>query len=280
MVRFSPVRQWPQRQLKGVGFMDSRQAALAFMDAGQGILDRIRATQMDNIEAAAQVFADSIGQGGLVHLFGTGHSRIPVEEIFPRHGSFPGFHPIIDLSMTFHTQVVGSNGQRQAMFIEKMEGLGEEILRNFVFRTYDSFMIFSNSGVNNVVMDVAIGAKERGMKVIGVVSVEHCLATSPRHKSGKRLPDVCDITIDNCTPAGDALVQIDGLEYPVGPGSTLGYAAIVNAMKCSLAQKLTDMGKPPLVLTSGVLIGGEKSAELFEKTYDDYRDRVKQVYGG
>lgn len=260
--------------------MDSRQAALAFMDAGQQIMDRIRATQMDNIEAAAQACADSIGQGGLVHLFGTGHSRIPVEEMFPRHGSFPGFHPIIDLSMTFHTQVVGSNGQRQAMYIEKMEGLGEQILRNFVFRTYDSFLIFSNSGVNNVIMDVAIGAKERGMKVIGVVSVEHCLATPPRHKSGKRLPDVCDITLDNCTPAGDALVQIDGLDYPVGPGSTIGYAAIVNALKCAVAQKLVDMGQPPLVLTSGVLIGGEKSAELFERTYDDYRDRVKKVYGG
>ena len=260
--------------------MDSRQAALAFMDAAGQIMDRIRATQMDNIEAAAQVCADSIGQGGLAHLFGTGHSRIPVEEMFPRHGSFPGFHPIIDLSMTFHTQVVGSNGQRQAMYIEKMEGLGEQILRNFVFRTYDCFFVFSNSGVNNVIMDVAIGAKERGMKVIGVVSVEHCLATPPRHKSGKRLPDVCDITLDNCTPAGDALVHIDGLDYPVGPGSTIGYAAIVNALKCSLAQKLTDMGQPPLVLTSGVLIGSEASAELFERIYDDYRERVKKVYGG
>jgi uncharacterized phosphosugar-binding protein len=260
--------------------MDSRQAALAFMDGAQTILDRIRATQMDNIEAGAQVCADSIGQNGLVNLFGTGHSRIPVEEMFPRHGSFPGFHPIIDLSTTFHTQVVGANGQRQAMYIEKMEGLGEQVLRNFVFRTYDSFIIFSNSGVNNLIMDVAIGAKERGMKVIGVVSVEHCLATTPRHKSGKRLPDVSDITIDNCTPAGDALVTIDGLEYPVGPGSTIGYAAIVNALKSAVAAKLTAMGKPPLVLTSGVLIGGEKSAELFERTYDDYRDRVKQVYGG
>ncbi|MBZ0283236.1 MAG: SIS domain-containing protein [Anaerolineae bacterium] len=260
--------------------MDSQQAALAFMDAAQRILDAIRTTQMDKIEQSAQICANSIGQDGLVHLFGTGHSRIPVEEMFPRHGSFPGFHPIIDLSMTFHTQVVGSNGQRQAMLIEKMEGLGEAILRNFVFRTYDSFMIFSNSGVNNVIMDVAIGAKERGMKVIGIVSVEHCLATAPRHKSGLRLPDVCDITIDNCTPSGDALVEIEGLEYPVGPGSTIGYTAIVNALKCAVAQKLTAMGKPPLVLTSGVLIGGEKSAELFERTYDDFRDRVKQVYGG
>ncbi|MBL8116652.1 MAG: SIS domain-containing protein [Anaerolineae bacterium] len=260
--------------------MDSKAAALAYMDAAQKITDAIRATQMDKIEAAAQVCADSIGQGGLAHLFGTGHSRIPVEEIFPRHGSFPGFHPIIDLSLTFHTQVVGANGQRQAMLIEKMEGLGEAILRNFVFRTYDCFLIFSNSGVNNVIMEVALGAKARGMKVISVVSMEHCLATAARHKSGLRLPDVSDITIDNCTPSGDALVKLDGLDYPVGPGSTIGYALIVNALKVAVAQKLTAMGQPPLVLTSGVLIGSEESATLFERTYDDYRERVKKVYGG
>ena len=161
-----------------------------------------------------------------------------------------------------------------------MEGLGEAILRNFVFRPYDCFLVFSNSGVNNVVMDVALGAKQRSMKVIGIVSLEHCLATPARHKSGLRLPDVADITIDNCTPAGDALAHIAGLEYPVGPGSTIGFAAVVNAIKCSVARKLIDMGQSPLVLTSGVLIGSEKSADLFERTYDDYRERVKKVYGG
>ncbi len=260
--------------------MDSTQVSLQYFDAAQKIVDAVRSTQMGKIEEAAQLCADSIGQGGLVHLFGTGHSRIPVEEMFPRHGSFPGFHPIIDLSMTFHTQVVGSNGQRQAMLIEKMEGLGDAILQNFVFRPYDTFMIFSNSGVNNVIMDVALGAKARGMKVIGVVSVDHCMATAPRHKSGKRLIDVSDIVLDNCTPKGDALVEVEGLEYPVGPGSTIGYTLIVNAIKVAVAQKLTAMGQPPLVLTSSVLIGSDKSNELFERTYDDYRDRVKKVYGG
>ncbi len=255
-------------------------AALKFMHAAQGLLDKIQATQQPNIEQAAQICTDSILQGGLVHLFGTGHSRIPVEEMFPRHGSFPGFHPIVELSMTFHNPVVGANGQRQAMLIEKMEGLGETILQNFVFRPYDSFLIFSNSGVNNVVMDVAIGAKARGMKVMSVVSLEHCLATLPKHASQKRLPDVCDVTIDNCTPAGDSMVTIEGLDYPVSPGSTLAYAVIVNAMKAAIAEKLTQAGHPPLVLTSSVLIGSEKSAEIFERTYDDYRARVAKVYGG
>jgi uncharacterized phosphosugar-binding protein len=214
-----------------------------------------------------------------VHLFGTGHSRIPVEEIFPRHGSFPGFHPIVELSLTHHTQVVGANGQRQAMYIEKLEGFGEVILRNFVFGPHDSFMVFSNGGVNGVVIDVALGAKARGMPLIAVISVEHCQASSARHSSGQRLIDIADVTIDNCSPAGDALVHVPGLEYPVGPGSTVGYAIVVNALKCLVAAELTRRGQPPLVLTSGVLIGSQASAELFDRTYDDYRSRVAQVYG-
>ena len=252
--------------------------ALAYLEGAQAILDRIRETQLEPIGQAAAICADSIAAGGLVHLFGTGHSRIPVEEIFPRHGSFPGFHPIVELSLTHHTQVVGANGQRQAMFLERVEGLGEVILRNFAFGAHDSFMVFSNGGVNEVVIDVALGAKRRGMPVIAVVSLDHCRASQPRHSSGQRLPDIADVTIDNCSPAGDALVQVAGLEYPVGPGSTVGYAAVVNMVKVLVAAELTRRGQPPLVLTSSVLIGGAASAELFERTYDDYRARVAQVY--
>lgn len=252
--------------------------ALAYLDAAQAIIERIRATQMPGISAAARICADSIASKGLVHLFGTGHSRIAIEETFPRHGSFPGFHPIVELSLTYHNQVVGANGQRQAMFLENVEGFGEVILRNFVFSAKDSFIIFSNSGVNGVVIDVALGARRRGLPVIAVVSLEHSLASAPRHSSGKRLPDIADVTIDNCAPAGDALVRVPGLEYPVGPGSTLGYAAVVNALKCLVAAELTERGQPPLVITSSVLIGQQAATELFERTYDDYRARVAQVY--
>lgn len=254
--------------------------ALEYLDAAERIVRRVRETQMAAIAEAARICAGSIAAGGLVHLFGTGHSRIPVEEIFPRHGSFPGFHPIVELSLTFHNQVVGANGQRQAMFLEKLEGFGEVILRNFVFGPHDSFVVFSNSGVNGVVIDVALGAKARGMPVIAVVSLDHCLASAPKHSSGKRLPDVADVTLDNCTPRGDALVQVPGLEYPVGPGSTIGYAAVVNALKCLVAADLAARGQPPRVLTSSVLIGSERSAALFDETYDEYRARIARVYAG
>src|SRR5262249_16266892 len=133
--------------------------------------------------------------------------NVPAPWQFPR---FPHHcRTFADLSQSGR----GANGQRQAMYLEKLEGFGEVILRNFVFGPHGSFMVFSNSGVNGVVIDVALGAKERGMPLIGVVSMAHCLASPVKHSSGKRLPDIADVTLDNCTPVGDAMVHVEGLEY-------------------------------------------------------------------
>jgi uncharacterized phosphosugar-binding protein len=255
------------------------QAAWKYMDAAQMILTRLRDTQMERIEQAAEICARTIANKGLVHMFGTGHSRIFVEEMFPRHGSFPGFHPIVELSLTYHNLVVGSNGQRQAMFLEHIEGFGQVILRNFVLKEPDSFLIFSNSGVNEVVIDVALEAKRLHLPVIAVVSMDHCLSSPVAHSSGKRLPDIADVSIDNCTPAGDAMVTVEGLADPVGPGSTIGAAAVTNALKCAVAEKLTQMGHPPVVLTSSYFLGVEGSRRRFDECYDDYRARVQKVYG-
>jgi uncharacterized phosphosugar-binding protein len=255
------------------------EAVRSYLEAAEGILERIRSTQLEAIEQAAEICTRTIAGEGLVHLFGTGHSRIFIEEMYPRHGSFPGFHPIVELSLTYHNQVVGANGQRQAMFIERVEGLGEKILRNFVLAPPDSFIVFSNSGVNQVVVEVGLQVVQRGLPLIAVVSMEHCLASEPRHSSGRRLPDIADVTIDNCTPAGDALVCIPGLEDPVGPGSTVGGSLVTNALKVAIAQKLTAEGSPPLVLTSSLFIGREKSDQRFEASYDDYRRRVRRVFG-
>ena len=256
-----------------------KNAAIEYLNQAQAILERIRLTQMEPIERAAEVCTRSIAGDGLVHLFGTGHSRIFVEEMFPRHGSFPGFHPIVELSLTYHNLVVGSNGQRQAMFLEHVEGFGQVIMRNFVFAEPDCFLIFSNSGINEVVIDVALEAKQKKMPVLAVVSIEHCTASTALHSSGNKLIDIADIVIDNCTPGGDALVRVEGLADPVGPGSTIGAAAVTNALKCCVAEKLAALGKPPIVLTSSFFIGKEASQQRFDDCYDDYRARVQRVYG-
>src|SRR3954449_4883705 len=136
---------------------------MSYIDEAQALLDRIAGTQAEAIETASQWCAQAIGSDGLVHLFGTGHSRIPVEEMFPRYGSFPGFNPMVELSMTFHTQVVGANGQRQAMFIERTPGLAEVILSNFTFGPNDMLMVFSAGGTTAVPVEMARGARRRGV---------------------------------------------------------------------------------------------------------------------
>src|SRR5215216_3592247 len=205
--------------------------AMRFVDQAAALLERIASTQADAIEQASQWCADAIAADGLVHLFGTGHSRIPVEEMFPRYGSFPGFNPIVELSMTFHTQVVGANGQRQAMFIERTPGLAEVILSNFMFGPKDVMIVFSAGGTTAVPIEMAQGARRRGLPVVAVTSVQHSLEAEPGHSSGTRLLDHADVVVDLCTPPGDALVTVDGLDTPVGPGSTIAAVAIANELK-------------------------------------------------
>src|SRR3954470_2645871 len=157
--------------------------SMPFLSAARLLLDRL-AAQTEALDRASQICAEAIGEGGLVPPFGPGHSRIPVEELFPRYGSYPGFNPIVELSMTFHTQVVGANGQRQAMFIERVEGLAEKILANFELGPPDAMIVFSVGGTTAVPIEMAMGARERGLKVVAVTAVEHSRAGTSGHSSG------------------------------------------------------------------------------------------------
>ncbi|CAN5794995.1 hypothetical protein BH24CHL6_BH24CHL6_06450 [soil metagenome] len=241
------------------------------------LLERLAASQADVIEEASQWCAEAIAAGGLVHLFGTGHSRIPVEEMFPRYGSYPGFNPMVELSMTFHTQVVGTNGQRQAMFIERMPGLAEVILSNFEFGPQDVLMVFSASGLTAVPVEMARGGRARGLRVIAVTSVAQSMSTEPDTAAAGRLLDEADLVIDLCTPEADAMVSIEGLQTPVGPGSTLAAVAIVNCIKVRVAELLTQRGAMPPVITRASVVGAERSRALFEQAYREHARRIARA---
>ncbi len=249
-----------------------------YLAAVKAAVDRIESTQLESIRAAAQWCAGAILKGRLVHVFGTGHSRMAVEEIFPRYGSFPGFHPIVELSMTYHNAVVGANGQRQAMFLENVQGFGNVLWKNFKTSPDDVLLAISTSGSNAVTIDVALEAKALGMRVVALVSLEQAKASLSKHASGQKLPDVADLTLDHGSPAGDAAVWAPGLETPISPLSTVTSAIVVNLLKAETATILAGAGAPPLVLTAACHVGDERSKLLFEQTYDDYRRRVGVLY--
>jgi uncharacterized phosphosugar-binding protein len=255
-------------------------AALTWLASARELLDRLAETQSAAIEEVSRLCADVIAGGGLVHMFGTGHSRIAVEEMFPRYGSYPGFSPMIELSLTFHTQVVGANGQRQAMFIERVEGLADAILANFELRPDDAMMVFSASGSSAVPIEIALGARARRLPVVAVTSREQSLAGRPEHSSGTRLLDHADLVLDLCTPPADALVSIDGLETPLGPGSTIAAVALVNAVKVRTAELLVARGAMPPVLTSAAVVGERESARLFDAAYAEHARRAARALRG
>ena len=235
-------------------------------------------SQKDEISTAALWFSETILAGRMVHLFGSGHSRIMVEEIWPRYGSFPGFNPIVELSLTYHNNVVGANGQRQAMFLENVPGLAERILRNFRLSEKDTALIISSSGCNIVPVEMAELFQQKKVKVVALITKKHSEKSTSRRVDGKKLSDFADLVLDTGAPVGDSMIYVDGLETPVSPGSTVGGIMIVNSIKAEVARLLTAAGQPPKVLTAGAIVGAEKAKDLFEAAYDEHAVRMTALY--
>ncbi len=251
--------------------------SLQYLKLCRGLLEKVEA-QQTSIQQAADWFAQTILAGRMVHVFGSGHSRIMVEEMWPRYGSFPGWNPIVELSLSFHNLVVGANGQRQAMFLENVSGLAERILRNFDLSTQDTALIISSSGCNIVPIEMAEQFQLRGVKVVSIISREHSEASTSKRADGKKLQDFSDLVLDTGAPVGDAMVKLENLDTPVAPGSTVGGCLLVNSIKAEVAQRLTDAGQPPKVLSGAAVVGAERAVELFEAAYDEHAHRLAKLY--
>jgi uncharacterized phosphosugar-binding protein len=251
--------------------------ATEYLRQSRKLIDRVEG-QVSGIRRAADWFAQTILAGRMVHLFGSGHSRILVEEMWPRYGSFPGFNPIVELSLTFHNGVVGANGQRQAMFLENVSGLAARILRNYDLSAADCALVASSSGCNLVPIEMAEEFKKRSVKVVAIISREHSEASRSQHPAGKKLQDFSDLVLDTGAPVGDAMVRLEGLDTPVAPGSTIGGCLLVNSIKAEVASRLTKAGSPPKVLTASAIVGQERATELFESAYDEHARRLAKLY--
>jgi uncharacterized phosphosugar-binding protein len=248
-----------------------------YLNKCKEIIEKIE-QQQKAIAQAAQWFAESILAGRVVHVFGSGHSRIMVEEMWPRYGSFPGFNPIVELSLTYHNNVVGANGQRQAMFLENVPGLAERILRNFSLDKKDTSLIISSSGCNIVPIEMAELFQQKEVKVVALVTKAHLEKSKSKRSDGKKLTDFADLILDSGAPVGDSMITVDGLQTPVSPGSTVGGVIIINSIKAEVARLLTEAGQPPKVLTASAIVGDEKAKQLFESAYDEHAHRLAELY--
>ena len=248
-----------------------------YLQKGKEIISAIE-KQESTIQEVAQLFARSILEGRMVHLFGSGHSRIMVEEMWPRYGSFPGFNPIVELSLSFHNLVVGANGQRQAMFLENVPGFASRILRNFDTSKKDTALVISSSGCNVVPIEMAEEFQKRNVKVVALVSSLHLEGSASKRDDGKKLTDFADYILDTGAPLGDAMIYLNGLDTPVAPGSTLGGVLIINSIKAEVAKILHDNGKSPKVLSSGKIVGEQRAVDLFESAYDEHAHLMAKLY--
>jgi uncharacterized phosphosugar-binding protein len=253
-------------------------AALTYFEKTSALLEKVRTDTAPHIDQAAEICANGIANGGLIFLFGNGHSRMMCEEMTPRQGCFAGFFALVELALSNHASIVGTNGLRAPLMLEKFEGYAEAILKGFHFGPHDAFIVISTSGIRPVIVEMALGAKRRGMPVIGIVSKQHCEQSVPAHSSGKKLTDVADVILDNQCPPGDCVVEMEGLEWRTGPTSTVTGGMIINMLRCATAEKMLARGVKPVLLPSHQFVGNTGAEQQLERFYEAYRTSLRHLY--
>jgi len=251
--------------------------AKKWLKNARSIMDKIEETQLENIKKAAIVMADSIEAGRWVHTFGCGHSTLPVEEMYPRIGGCVGFHPIIELPLSFFTHIVGDMGVHQFIFLERVEGYGNQIMKGYNFDNQDTMWLFSHTGINNVNIDVALRSKELGMKVVVFGSAKESKGKKSRHSCGKNIFEIADIVVDSCVPLQDASVDLKNHQDKIGPLSTHAYVSIVWMTITTVAEILADRNVKLYIHPSHNVPGDTTAHERLDEALAEYKRRVAGV---
>ena len=230
------------------------------------LIDDVLESEAPAIETAAAWMADSIAAEGIVHLFGSGHAHMAAEEAFHRAGSLMPCNPMLDPNLTFL-------GTVNATLLERSEGYGSVVAASHDIRPGEVVIVVSNSGVNPVPIDVALAAKDRGARTVAITSDHHYRESDSRHRSGKRLAEVTDLTVDTLVPRGDALVTLAGIDVPAGGASSAVSIALINALMVETAERLHERGiEPPLIPTMN--LPGSGGDERMVALVARYRDRL------
>ena len=229
------------------------------------VVDVLEGKEMDNIRKASEVCAETIAQGGVVHVFGSGHSVGFGMELAGRPGSLVPFHTIVTSDFVLHGKVTLEEFKDPDNIFERRADIADRLYDLYDIRPQDSFIIISNSGINGVVIDFAIKAKAEAHKVIVVTSWQHTSAESRRHPSGKKLYEMGDVVIDNCGPQGDALIETGKIEKICSISSITG-AFIAQSITTETCRLLSEKGvELPLLLSEETEKNRSHNAELRQK---------------
>jgi uncharacterized phosphosugar-binding protein len=237
------------------------------------IISKIDETQAENIKAGAQLCAEAIASGKMVHLFGSGHSVLPIQDMFPRYGGVVGWHPLMDPRLMW-SNVIGPGGARELLWIERQEGYIKNFLQSYNFQEGEVMIVYSHGGLNAAPIECGMYAKERGLKVIAITSGENHKKAKAIHSSGSKLGDVADILIDNCCPLEDSLVEIPGYPQKVGASSTTAAIVITQSLAAETALLLEKKGHKMFIFVSPNVT--ECSPNYIHEVYSDYTELVRK----
>lgn len=251
--------------------------AKQWLENARGIMTRIEETQIENIRKAAELMADTIECNRWVHTFGCGHATLPIEEMYPRIGGFVGFHPMIELPLTFFTRITGEMGVHQFVFLERVEGYGREIMKGYDFDSRDIMWLFSHSGINNVNIDIALDAREKGMKVIVFGAAAAAEGKKTRHSCGKTIFELADVIVDTCAPLEDASVVLKDHQDKIGPVSTMAFITCVWMTITTIAEILAGRGVKLYIHPSHNVPGDGTAKQRLDEALAEYKKRIAGV---
>lgn len=239
--------------------------AETFLNKIEVILARVKKTQLEQINQAAQEIARSIKNNGILHVFGCGHSQIYAMELFYRAGGIVPVNAILTPALSLDPKA------KLSTFAERQSGLAKNILDNEITSTHDTMLIASTSGRNAVPVEMAEEAQKMGMKVIALTSLDFSKQVATRHPGGKKLYQVADIVIDNCGEVGDAVLEIAGMEVKFAPTSTAIGTAILQALIAQVISNLAEEGFEPPIWVSSNLDQGDA---INNQHIKNYRQRI------
>ncbi len=243
-----------------------------YFEVMQEVVAKVLNTQEDKIIKAAEILTNTTKNDGIIHLFGSGHSSLIAEDVFWRAATLANVHSI------FESAVAGINDVTKTSKLEKLEGIGQVLVEYNRVLPPDAMICISNSGNNAATIDVAIGAKERGVPVIAITNVTYADQLTTHHSSGKKLKDIADVVIDNCSLYGDAAVELPGLNQSVGATSTIPSAFIVPALLVQTCENLLELGIKPDVYFNGHLAYEDASVKLHnDALVEKYSQRIRNL---